>query len=233
MSDAAPAELLISASPYGMQAAMVAGGRPVAFFVEWSAGPSRIGDLHVARPLGRLTGIDACIVDIGGGEEAFLQGARGLDGDGAPPVVQVVCDAYEGKRPRVTRRLALAGRHAVFRPGKGGVSFSPRLRDKRVRRALAATLDGVAPPGGSLTVRAAAAACPDAVPAAAAALAARWQEVEAAARRDRTPRRLWGRGGLLGRLLRDVAAPGTACIAIDDRAVHEQARKVLAARRGA
>ena len=228
MSDAAPAELPISASPYGMQAALVAGGRPVAFYVDWSAGPSRIGDLHAARPLGRLTGIDACIVDIGGGEEAFLQGAHDLDADGAPPIVQVVCDAYEGKRPRVTRRLALAGRYAVFRPGKGGVSFSPRLRDKRVRRALTATLDGVAPPGGSLTVRAAASVCPDAVPAAAAALAARWQEVEAAARRDRTPRRLWDGGGLLGRLLRDVAAPGTACIAIDDRAVHEQARTLAA-----
>ena len=90
--------LLITATPYGMQAAAIAGGRPVAFFVEWSSGPSRIGDLHVARPLGRLTGIDACIVDVGDGEEAFLQGARGLDADGTPAVVQVVCDAFRRGR---------------------------------------------------------------------------------------------------------------------------------------
>ena len=69
-------ELLITASPYGTQAAAVAGGRPVSFFIEWSANPSRLGDVHVARPLGRMSGIDACIVDIGEGEEAFLQGAR-------------------------------------------------------------------------------------------------------------------------------------------------------------
>ena len=58
-------ELLITASPYGMRAAAVAAGNPVAFFIEPRAKPSRIGDLHVARPLGRMKGIDACIVDIG------------------------------------------------------------------------------------------------------------------------------------------------------------------------
>ncbi len=216
-------ELLITASPYGMQAAAVAGGRPVAFFVEWSASPSRIGDVHVARPLGRMSGIEACIVDIGGGKEAFLQGARGLDANDAPPIVQVVCDAYEGKRARVTRKPALAGRYAVFRPGGSGLTFSRRLHDLQVKRALGVVLDEAGVDGGALTIRGAAVACPDAVPAHVAALAARWQEIETAARRDRTPRRLWHAGGLLGRLLRD-AAPGPACIAIDDRAVLERAR---------
>ena len=221
--------LLITATPYGMQAAAIAGGRPVAFFVEWSSRPSRIGDLHVARPLGRLTGIDACIVEIGDGEEAFLQGARGLDADGTPPVVQVVCDAYEGKRARVTRRPVLAGRFATYRPGGHGIAFSRRLRDPEVRRALGASLDGIDVSGGALTVRAAASACPDDVPAAAAALAARWQEAVTAARRDRTPRRLWQGGGLLGRLLRDAAPPGTATVAIDDRASFDQAGALAAA----
>ena len=220
-------ELLITASPYGMQAAAVAGGRPVAFFVEWTARPSRIGDVHVARPLGRMSGIDACIVDFGNGEEAFLQGARGLDADDAPPVVQVVCDAYEGKRARVTRKPALAGRYAVFRPGESGRTFSRRLRDPEVKRALGTALGEAGVDGGALTIRGAAVACPDAVSAEVAALAARWQEIETAAKRDRTPRRLRHAGGLLGRLLRD-AAPGTACIAIDDHAVHERAKALAA-----
>lgn len=217
-------ELLITASPYGMLAAAVAGGRPVAFFVEWTASPSRIGDVHVARPLGRMSGIDACVLDIGEGEEAFLQGARTLDADGGPPIVQVVCDAYDGKRARATRRPALAGRYAVFRPGGRGLSFSRRLRDPQIKRALGAALDGIEIPGGAVTIRGAAAANPDAVPASAATLAARWREIEAAARRDRTPRRLWHAGGLLGRLLRDVASPGTVSIAIDDRETFEQAK---------
>ena len=216
-------ELLITASPYGMQAAAVAGGRPVAFFIEWAANPSRVGDVHVARPLGRMTGIDACIVDIGDGEEAFLQGARGLDGDGAPPIVQVVCDAYEGKRARVTRKPVLAGRYAVFRPSGSGITFSRRLRDPEVKRALGSALNETGAAGGALTIRGAAAANPDAVPAHVAALAARWREIESEAKRDRTPRRLWHAGGLLGRLLRDVAT-GAARIAIDDRAVLERAR---------
>ena len=221
-------ELLITATPYGMHAAAVAGGQPVAFFVERTESPSRIGDVHVTRPLGRMSGIDACIVDIGGGEEAFLQGARSLDADGALTIVQVVCDAFEGKRARVTRKPALAGRYAVFRPGGQGLSFSRRLRDPQIKRSLGAALDGIEIPGGALAIRSAASASPDAVPAEAAALAARWREIEAAARRDRTPRRLWHAGGLLGRLLRDVASAETACIAIDDRAVLEQARTLAA-----
>ena len=221
-------ELLITASPYGMRAAAVATGRPVAFFIEPRAKPSRIGDLHVARPLGRMKGIDACIVDIGEGEEAFLQGARSLDADGAQPIVQIVCDAYEGKRARVTRRPVLAGRFATFRPGGRGLAFSRCLRDPKARRALAAALDEVEAPGGALTIRAAAGACPDEVPAAAAAPAARWEEALASAKRDRTPRRLWQGGGLLGRLLRDVAAPGTTSIAIDDRALLDRAGTLAA-----
>ena len=220
--------LLITATPYGMQAAAIAGGRPVAFFVEWSSGPSRIGDLHVARPRGRLTGIDACIVEIGDGEEAFLQGARALDADGTPPVVQVVCDAYEGKRARVTRRPVLAGRFATFRPGGHGIAFSRRLRDPETRRAIGAALDRIDVPGGALTIRAAAATRPGDVPAATAALAARWRDIEAEARRDRTPRRVWQGGGLLGRLLRDVAPAGTATIAIDDRASFDRAGALAA-----
>ena len=217
-------EFLISASPYGMRAAAVAAGRPSAFFIEWSANPSRIGDLHVARPLGRISGVDACIVDIGGGEEGFLQGARALDADGAPPVVQVVCDAWEGKRARVTRRPALAGRYAVFRPGGSGLAVSRRLRNPQIKRALGAVLDGIEIPGGALTIRGAAATNPDTVPAEVAALAARWQEMQDAARRDRTPRRLWHAGGLLGRLLRDVAPDGATCVAIDDLETLERAR---------
>ena len=223
-SDAASDELLISASPYGLRAAAVAAGRPAAFFIESSASPCRIGDLHAARPLGRMTGIDACIVDIGGGEEAFLPGAGTAGADGAPTIVQVVCDAYEGKRARVTRRPVLAGRYVVFHPGGHGLVFSRRLCDPEVRRALGAALDGADASGGALTIRAAAGARADAVPAAAAALAARWQEIEAQARRDRTPRCLWQGGGLLGRLLRDVAVPGTARIVIDDGAALERVR---------
>ena len=222
-------ELLVNASPYGIRAAAVAGGRPAAFYIEWSASPSRIGDVHVARRLGTMKGIDAGIVDIGAGEEAFLPNADAFGAGGAPPVVQIVCDAYEGKRPRVTARPVLAGRFAVFRPGGRGLEVSRRLRDPETRRALAASLDGTDIAGGALTVRAAAGAQPDALPGAVAMLAERWREIEGAARQDRTARRLWHAGGLLGRLLRDVATAETARIVVDDRAVLERAQ-VLAER---
>ena len=68
-------ELLVTASPYGLRAAAVVDGEPVAFFIESARLPSRLGDLHLARPLRRMRGIGACIVDIGDGEEAFLPAA--------------------------------------------------------------------------------------------------------------------------------------------------------------
>lgn len=224
MNRTASDELLVSASPCGMRAAAVADGRPVAFYIETLARPSRLGDVHMARVLGRMTGIGACVLDIGGGEEAFLPNARSIGAEGAPLIVQVVGDARGEKRARVTRTPALAGRYAAFRPGADGVVFSRRLRDANTKRALA----GIDAPGGALTVRAAAAARPEAVPAAAATLAARWREIEDDAGRDAAPRRLWHAGGLLGRLLRDVAPPGTARIPIDDEATFARAQALTA-----
>ena len=223
-------ELLVTASPYGLRAAAVVDGEPVAFFIESAGLPSRLGDLHLARPLRRMRGIGACIVDIGDGEEAFLPaaGAASAGGD-APFIVQITCDAYEEKRPRVTRRPVLASRFAVFRPGASGLAFSCRLRARIARRALAVALAGVETPGGALTIReAAAGARPDRVRAVAAMLAARWRALEASVRRDRAPRRLWSADGLLGRLLRDVAGPDAGRIVIDDGAVLDRARGLAA-----
>ncbi len=223
-------ELFITASPYGTRAAAIAEGEPVAFFIESAGLPSRIGDLHLARPLRRMRGIGACVVDIGDGEEAFLPaaGTAAVSGD-APFIVQITCDAYEGKRARVTRRPVLASRLAVFRPGANGLAFSRRLRAPSTRRALKAALAEAGTPGGALTIREAAAGVrPDQVQAAAAMLAARWRSLEAAARRDRAPRRLWDADGLLGRLLRDVAGPGATRIVIDDGAVLDRARGLAA-----
>ncbi len=223
--DGAQEELLVDASPYGIRAASVADGVPAAFFIEWHTRPSGLGDVHAARVLGRMAGIDACIVDIGDGEEAFLPGAGGRGPGDAPLAVQIVCDAHGGKRARASRRPVLAGRTVAFRPGGQGIALSRRLREPAARRAVRAALDGTEVPGGALTVRAAAGACPDAVPAAATMLAARWQEIRAATARDPTPRRLWHGGGLLGRLLRDAAPPGIRKIAIDDDATLERARR--------
>lgn len=219
-------ELLVTASPYGVRAAVVEDGEPAAFHVESSARRSLLGDLYAARPVGAMRGIDACILDIGEGGEAFLPGA-GLSGT-APLIVQIACDAHDGKRPRVTARPLLAGRLAVFRPGGSGLVFSRRLRwSPGARRALAAALADAAPLGGALTVRAAAAGVsPESVRAAVCALVARWRALEAAFRRDPTPRRLRGADGLLGRLLRDAAPPGVARVIIDDGAVLAHARGI-------
>ncbi len=219
-------ELLVTASPYGMRAAVIGDEGPVAFHVESAACRSLVGDLYAARPVGALRGIDAGIVDIGEGGEAFLSGA-GLSG-AAPLIVQIACDAHDGKRPRATARPLLAGRLVVLRPGGSGLAFSRRLRwSPGARRALAAALADAEPLGGALTVRAAAAGvAPEGVRAAACALAAHWRALEVTFQRDPTPRRLWSADGLLGRLLRDAAPPGVERVVIDDGAVLAQARGI-------
>ncbi len=218
------AELLVAASPYGLRAALVEDGAPAAFFVEPASRESRIGDLHLARPLRRMAGLGAWIVDIGGGEEAFLNGNAAKTDDGAF-IVRVAADSREGKRVRVSRRPALANRVAVFHPGACGTAFSWRFGDGESRQALEAAVAAARIPGGSTTVRAAAASLPPReVAISAEGLARDWRSLEDAARRDGTPRCLRRAGGLLGRLLRDVAPPGLARILLDDGETLARAR---------
>ena len=126
-----------------------------------------------------MKGIDACIVDIGEGEEAFLQGARRRL---TPTMHRRSCRSF-ATPTRASARGSRGGRcwpaaYATYRPGGRGLTYSRRLREPEARRALAAALDGIDVSGGALTIRGAAAACADAVPTAATALAARWHDAE-------------------------------------------------------
>ncbi|MCG8504857.1 MAG: ribonuclease E/G [Sphingomonadales bacterium] len=220
-------ELLITETPYGIRAAVVSDGAPVAFFVEPATRRSRVGDLHLARPLRVLPGIDACFVDIGDGEEAFLRGAE-IAKPGVPFIVQVASDAREEKLARVTDLPVLASRLVVFRPGGAEHAFSRRIRNPHRLHALKQAVGEAETPGGAVTVRTTAAdAPPERVGAIAGMLATRWRSLEASAARDQTPRRLWDAGGLLGRLLRDVAPSGIARIVTDGPQLLDRALGVV------
>jgi ribonuclease G len=224
-------ELLITASPYGIRAALVSDGEPTAFFVEPAERPSRTGDLYLARPLRTLSGIDACFVDLGGGEEAFLGNAgANVTRGGAPLIVQVASDAHDEKLARVTSRPVLASRFLVFRPGAAEPSFSRRIRNPHRLHALKMAVAEAETPGGAVTVRAAAeSASPERLRTIAGMLATRWRSLEASAVRDHTPRRLWDAGGLVGRLLRDVVPPAVRQIVIDDARLLERAASLAGA----
>lgn len=102
-----------------------------------------------------------------------------LPADGEPLIVQAVSEAREGKGPRLTRDIALAGAFLVCRPYGEGVALSRSLAGVGPED-FAAALDGL--PGCGWIVRSAARAAPlPALQAEAARLHRRWQGIAARA----------------------------------------------------
>ena len=75
-------------------------------------------------------GIGGAFVDIGIGENVFLNRAQGLH-EGERLVAQVFREASAGKAPAVRREISIAGRYLVFRPGGTEVQWPKRMKSGR------------------------------------------------------------------------------------------------------
>jgi Rne/Rng family ribonuclease len=212
-------ELLISANPYGIRAAEVADGQVRAFHVESADQPSRIGDICFATCTRPMPALGGAFFDAGFAEPVFMSRAGSVKaGDGM--LVQISADATLGKGMRVTRHLSLAGRLVVLEPaGKGGAPAASLDGDTALQ-ALATTL--ATDLGVRVTLRSAAAGADHAaIEAEAKRLSACWDDL--CDSQKTKPGVLHQAGGLLGRLLRDVARPDIARITIGDPACHKRA----------
>ena len=72
-------------------------------------------------------GVGGAFVDIGIGENVFLNRAQGLH-EGERLVVQVFREAASGKAPAVRREISIAGRYLVFRPRGTEVQWPNRMK---------------------------------------------------------------------------------------------------------
>ena len=211
-------ELLVSATPFGVRTVAIAGGEVVAFNAESTHAPGLLGNIYMAAE-GRRAGA-AHFVAIGKEQNAFLD-ETGDANPGGNPLVQVTRAEWRGKAPRVSTKIALAGRYIVFFPLTTGASVARRIGDAAERERLQALAGRIAGDGegGGITIRSAAEAAPDDAILAEAARHRRYWADLSAQRATTTAPALLARGpGLAERHMRDILPPG-ARVVTDDRAM--------------
>lgn len=220
-------DTLIEVSPGEIRAAKVdEDGLLHDLLLERVGSKSLVGGIYVGRVTRIEKGMDAAFVDIGLGELALMNKAKGL-AEGKNLIVQVSRDGRDGKGPAVTRNLALLDRFLAFTPGRKGLNWARAVgkgRDRaRLEGLMAEFLDG----REGFTVRG---------PAVVAEgkhilrtidrLEQRWAGLQEAFREDKSPRCLEAPLPLIDRLLRD--ADTEARFAIDDRAQFMRMEKLVA-----
>lgn len=150
--------------------------------------------------LGRITSVKTAVngafVEIGAAAPGFLSAldaaalASEADNDapigtlvreGGTVLLMVSREAINGKGPRLTADLRLAGERLVYAPRRQSNSFSKALTEKAERRRLAAALERLGIPGGFIMRSGAAEARNEEIAAEAEALQRRWLAVETAA----------------------------------------------------
>ncbi|MGD9538591.1 MAG: ribonuclease E/G [Alphaproteobacteria bacterium] len=213
-------EALLSATPFGLRAALCDRGGVSHFLIESALRPSRVGDIHAGRVVRVMPQLGGGFVELGEGiGEGWLETARKL-APGEAVLVQVASDARGGKAPRLSLSLSLAGCGLVFMPARKSPLVSSRIDDGPARAHLAALIETLGVPG-FIARRDAAAMPDDALRHEAGRLQTAFRQIAAAKETDPAPRRLWSAGGMLGRLLRDHLADRR--LIVDDRGTYDAA----------
>ncbi len=168
-------------------------------------------------------GIGGAFVDIGIGENVFLNRAHGLH-EGEWLIVQVFREASAGKAPAVRREISIAGRYLVFRPGDTEVQWPKRMKSGRKFEELRSIFEESDLAEGGWSVRSQAAhAETTALMSEMDALRRRWSD---AVSRDDRETVLLPPPTLIERVLRDRVA-GDSVVMLDDRSLfHDLTRLV-------
>lgn len=88
-----------------------------------------IGDIYLGRVNKILPNINACFVQIGGGEEVFLpfNETTGSQKSGDAILIQIKKEASKGKQPMGTTRLSLSGLYCVVNYEPHSIEISSKL----------------------------------------------------------------------------------------------------------
>ncbi|MGJ3258190.1 MAG: ribonuclease E/G [Rhodospirillales bacterium] len=199
-------------------------GEPVEFRIERETSRSRVGALCLGRVKTVRADIGAAFVDIGAGQDGFLN-LKSADRDtlgtnvseGAAVLVQVTRDAAAGKGPALSTGIDLVGAALVLTPGKPGLGLSGRISDDGTRARLKSLFADRDVSAAGIVIRTDAAAMSDNdILAETARLDARWQAVRDRAAASDAPACLIAAPGLAERLVNRYAGPSLAEILVDD-----------------
>ena len=101
----------------------------------------RLEEIRSARVVRKAAGMGAAFLDLGGGAEGFLKGAKALS-PGDRLLVQVTRHADGGKAVPVTAEPLFKGRYVLLTPHAPGVNVSRRIRDEAEAARLRAVAEG-------------------------------------------------------------------------------------------
>lgn len=90
--------------------------------------PPAPGAIFRAKGGRSLKGMGGALLDLPGGDKAYLRGNKGLK-PGAPMLVQVTHIAEEGKAVPVTTRLLFKSKYAIITPEAPGLNISRQIKD--------------------------------------------------------------------------------------------------------
>nr|WP_319249587.1 ribonuclease E/G [uncultured Celeribacter sp.] len=113
-------------------AAYLVDGRMEDFLIDVAEGaPPAPGAIFRAKGGRSLKGMGGALLDLPGGDKAYLRGNKGLK-PGAPMLVQVTHIAEDGKAVPVTTRLLFKSKYAIVTPGAPGLNISRQIDDDEV-----------------------------------------------------------------------------------------------------
>ena len=216
--------------------------------VEWRSpcehAQAAAGEIYLGRVTDVLPGIQSAFVEIGQGKKAYLYvddaplpkhaepgraNIRECVREGETLLVQVIKEAADNKAPRVTTRINLQGRYLVYLPVEEGISISRKVRDAAVRERLQEQLQGLVKAGEGVIVRTEAAeAEADRIAEELAHLRQAWQQTRQAASVRKKPGRISREAEWLERALHDCLPLDPDELLVEDAAVHQQVKGVLA-----
>jgi len=205
------------------------------------------GNIYRGRVKNVLPGMEAAFVDIGTPKNAVLYwgdvqsdrddsiereaGATRIEHllrPGQTIVCQVTKNPIGLKGARLTEEVSLPGRFVVLVPNSSASGISKRLDDPE-RKRLRKVLDDIRPEGHGLIVRTAAeGVSADELRRDVEQLLAKWDEIEAKARRLPAPALLYSEPHLALRVIREEFTEEHRGVIIDDRELYELVRAYVA-----
>nr|WP_279663437.1 ribonuclease E/G [Ectobacillus ponti] len=184
---------------------------------------SLVGHLYAGRVAKVLPGMQAAFVDIGAEQHAYLHkddlpaaGGRliqQLVHEGQRLLVQVTKDAVDTKGPKLTGKVELTGRYAVYMPYEGTTAVSKKIRDEAKREELLSL------GGQGVIFRSACAGVPlSVVEDELMRLRSLFEQLQQRLEQEKPPVPLHAAQSLLDRLFQEIPVETVAAVITDDRA---------------
>ncbi len=234
-------ELFIELTPFGARAAILRHGE----LLEVRFADNEVTDIRGQIFQGRVRSIDknldAAFVDCGHGQIAYLasRDSRWVTGrrqelplakqltEGQSLLIQGAGASRDGKKPRVSSDIQIAGMFMIFRPRRQSIKLSSKLSDTGQSERLRALAKDLFPKGGVIFRGAAGAAADDDLRAECERLKKLWSDIEAKADSVRAPACLLERKDSVHRVLHEALQPDLSRIVTGDRIALARTRTYL------